>query len=381
MIFELLFITLIAFSNAITYSGEHSINDYKINYDVKTNYEIYKIGKNDQILFCDNEMLIFNTTNNKNIYGQIVTTDECDYFTGKISNMETFDNIIQYIAVKININDVFESGTINIQSNDKNLTKEVDVPFCFGFNADGTCKRPSSIIPLFNNKIMKVTCDNCFVGFSGEMFIDIELSLFKIKKVAIGFKNMYLKGGIGVELDAVGKYSYIYDKIYKVLEKFHIITFPIGPIKFEIMLDLPIEIYLSTYANANTNINIGSNLDINIGGLYLLYENGKFKVIKPSPITNYEQYMITRSTIDGDVEFKILPTLSIYDSSIFKFNVMFEPITNLVVRGTSIEKKVCVNGNYEFSINTNGNILTDKIPNTIIYDTGKKSFIEKCYSV
>jgi hypothetical protein len=50
---------------------------------------------------------------------------------------------------------------------------------------------------------MKVTCDNCFVGFSGEMFIDIELALFKVKKVAVGFKDMYLKGGLGVELDAL----------------------------------------------------------------------------------------------------------------------------------------------------------------------------------
>lgn len=381
MIFKLLLLALMTYSSAVTYSGEHIVNDYKINYDVNTNYQIYKIGKNDQILFCDTNTMIFNTTNDKKIYGQIVSADDCKYFIGKIDEMKTFGNIIQYTATKININDIFESGKINIQSSDKNLTKEIDVPFCFGFNADGSCKRPSSIIPIFDNKNMKVTCDNCFVGFSGEMFIDIELALFKVKKVAVGFKDMYLKGGLGVELDALGKYSYVYDKIYKVLEKFHIITFPIGPIKFEIMLDLPIEIYLSAYANANGNINIGTNLDVNIGGLYLLYENGRFTVIKPAPKINYDQYLVTRAGVDGDVELKILPTLSIYDNSIFKFNVMFEPTASLGMHGTLADRKVCANGNYELSINTNGNVLTEKIPNTVIYDTGRKSFIEKCYGI
>lgn len=368
-------------SNKQILENTNNIDLYKIDYNLNTDYDFYELIFTDSIVFLSQEQLIFNTTTKKDLMNNVAVVNiGKTHFYGLIHDKKNYDGMIQYFATKIPFQQIFNEGKIHAEKISNNLTKEVDVPFCFGFNADGSCVEPKNEIVLFDNKYMKVGCDNCFVGFSGDMFIDLELSFFKVKKVALGFKNMYLKGGLGVELDGSGKYSYNYNKIYKVLDNVHLITIPIGPIKLDIYVDFPIDLYLGASVNAAGQIRLGSNLDINIGGLYIIYENGKFIPVKPSPSLKYEPYFTTKANADTIAEFKISPSISIYDGSIFKFNIIANPEASLDAYASLSNKKACVNGNYEVKLHANGHVLTEQLPDTILYDTGKKPFPEKCYN-
>lgn len=375
----LLLVTAVQSKNIKSYTNN-------IHYDVETDYDFYELTQSDSIVFLSKDQLIFNSTQS-NLIGNIAIINLAnEHFYGSIYDGKKYDRYTQYFANKIPFQQIFKNGIIHAEKKSKcNITdtqclsKEIDIPFCFGFNTDGTCRNPKSDIMLFDNKYMKISCDNCFVGFAGDVFVDIELAFFKVKKVAIGFKNMYLKGGLGVELDANGRYSYDYNKIYKVLDNLHVMTIPIGPIKLDIFVDFPIDIYLGSSVNAEGQIRIGTNLDVNIGNLYVSYENGKFTHINPKPIMKYEPYFTVKANADINSEFKISPSISIYDGSIFKFNIIANPEAELSALATLSTRKACIDGNYEIKLHANGHVLTEHLPDTVLYDTGRKSFIEKCY--
>lgn len=375
--FSLIYYMFIMFVACQHYEGRSNTENFDIKYNVDIDREVYQLTPNDKLLYCDDQNIVF-TSNTNNLIDHIVTSVECQTIAIISTSNKTKDSESYLYHGKVaDFSKIFKSGTITISKH--NELKEVKVPFCFGFNTDNSCSRPLSSIQLFHTDIIDVVCDNCFIGFGGNVFFDLEFSNFHLKKVAVGFKEMKLIGGLGVNVHAGKDMSYVYNKIYTVLSKFKLVSFNIGLLHFEINVDLPIDIYFSADMSAIANLNVGSDLNVNIGNLYIEYANSKFQVVKPKPIIKHEQYLKAVASVSGNVYFKIIPSISVYSNSIFKFNVVFEPYSSLKMLASSTTRNVCINGDYEVSGYIDGTVLTESIPRTPIYDSGIKQFVDKCY--
>lgn len=348
-------------------------NNFDIKYDVSSGNSIYYVQDTDTLVTCDDFGILFYSSSS-NLINDIAIKEGCE--PSIINSMNMVNGTYLYKCNKISGLEFIENGTISIR---KAANKEF--PFCIGFNADGKCSSPATIIPIFQNEFMNVKCDNCFIGFAGDIVIDIEIGLFKIKKIEFGFDKMYLRGGLGVDMKAQKDLAYSYDKIFPVLSGFKLVSFNVGPIPVSIMVDFPIEVKLDASISATADIDVGSNLNINIGTLAVVYENGHTRHIIPKPVTTHTSYIHTEAYTSGKVHFEVVPELSIYANPLFKFDIKFDPQTKLEVYGATTLKSVCVTGTYDVVGTIGGKVLGDTIPTKTIYDSGEKTFVQQCVKV
>lgn len=372
----LLQIILVAFGtvgNAIPYHGSNNVGLFNANYDIELEHPIYAIERTDKILYKDELNIIFESIKDMDV-GNVVSTDD---FLGKIISK----NGNQFTASPYDLSNVIEKGKLHIERrNISSSDGDIDIPWCFGFNTDKSCKTPSQIINFFKNDIITADCDNCFAGLSGDIFVDIEFNNFKITTFQFGLKKLYLKAGLGVTVDARYDWSYAYNRVFNILNKQKIVSFKIGIVNFDIFADFPVEVDFRAYANYHERVSYGANLDINIGELYVNYYKGTWSIVKPSPTISFVPYINAETTIGGNAHFSVIPSLSIYSPSIFNVHLKFDPYCDLSVSGSTVSRNVCVNGKYEFDLVVGATILKEIIPDKTIYDSGVKILVEKCKS-
>jgi hypothetical protein len=216
------------------------------------------------------------------------------------------------------------------------------------------------------------------MGLSGDIFLTIEIRKFKITTLQFGFKKLYIKGGIGMDIDSRYTWSYSYDHMYNIINKFKIVSFSVGVISFDIYADFITHLGFDAFAEYHTNINYGINMDVDVGGLYVNYENGKWNFVKPQPDVCIAPYVKADTVINGNTHLKVIPEISIYTPSIFNIHMTFDPKAELNTHGAVSEKKICIDGSYDMNLVVGASILKEKLDDITLYSSGKKKIIDKC---
>lgn len=295
---------------------------------------------------------------------------------GKIYDI---DSNITY-ANHVGFHQAIKSGKISIRPLNTMITRgehEKDFHFCYGYNTKD-CVNPSSPIDIFNNKYLDVACDNCFIGLQGDVFIEIDIDWFRIKNIAGGFKNLHMKGGLGVDVHTDYSTSYSYDKTYPVISKFTIASFDIGVIPVDIWLELPIELMLNAGLDAGAELKTGINLDWQINNLYLEWKHGHgFIFYPPTDDLTVTPYLSYSAQLEGDLTFKILASLKLHLNNIFEVQADITPETEFNLSGSLAEKKICLTGDYQLDVDYSGHVEEYSFGKDI-YNTGKRQLFKKC---
>ena len=303
----------------------------------------------------------------------------------QIGDIITYNNIIARvtdiqdnytIASRIGIHSVIQNGTITVHPIRNKIslrgTSEKDIPFCYGFNTKN-CKTPSTSIPIFQNKFLELDCDNCFVGFSGDAFAEIEIDWFRIKNVAGGFKNLDLQGGLGVNLQATAAPSYAFDKTYPVISKFTIASFNIGPIPVNLWLELPVELSLNAGLDASIDARIGANIDFSIGNSYFEWEHSTgFKFFGPTDNLGVKPYITHSENLNGQADFKILGSLKLHLDNVFEIQADLTPEIDAQLNNK------CLDGSYRINVDYQGFVMKDTFGPKSIYDSGNRQLVHVC---
>ena len=307
--------------------------------------------------------------------------------THQIGDIITYDKIIARvtdiqdnytIATRVGIHSVIQNGTISVRPIKSirkiNLmgTAEKDVPFCYGFNTKD-CKTPSSAIPIFQNKYLDLDCDNCFAGFSGDAFAEIEIDWFKIKNVAGGFKYLNLQGGLGVNLQATAAPSYAFDKTYPVISKFTIASFNIGPIPVYLWLELPVEVSLNAGLDAAADAQLGANINFGIGNMYFQWnDNSGFQFFGPTDNLNITPYLKHSESLNGESQFKILASMKLHLDNVFEVQADITPQIDATLND------LCLDGKYQLQVDYQGTVMKDTFGPKTIYDSGSRPLVHIC---
>merc|ERR1711959_532696 len=97
--------------------------------------------------------------------------------------------------------DIYESAAISYNSTQAPCA--VDRKVCIGVNADqSTCAAAKSPIPVYANKYITLTCDNCYAGITADVFFDLEIKDFTLQKLAAGMRQAAVTAAM--DLDLVG---------------------------------------------------------------------------------------------------------------------------------------------------------------------------------
>jgi hypothetical protein len=303
----------------------------------------------------------------------------------QIDDIICYDNIIARvidiqdnytIATRVGIHTVIQNGTIGVYpiKNKYNLmgTSEKDIPFCYGFNSND-CKTPSESIPIFQNKYLELDCDNCFVGFSGDVFAEIEIDWFKIKNVAGGFKNLDLQGGLGVNLQSTFAPSYAFDKTYPVISKYTIASFNIGPIPVNLWLELPVEVSLNAGLDAGIDAKVGTNINFIIGNTYFEWDSDSgFQFFGPTNNLDVTPYITHSESLNGQADFKIQSTLKLHLDNIFEIQADFTPEIDTTLNN------LCLDGTYRVNVDYQGTVMKESFGPKTIYDSGNLKLVHIC---
>jgi len=330
----LLFLTLVFSYN---YKGIENSDENIIEYDIILHDNIIK-HNNTNIKLCTDNKLIINNKYNYNI-GDIISFDICNKFVGKVKKIINNNVILE----RINPFLLIEKGKIKIYKlNYQNHEKH----YCFGFNVnEKTCEAPFEIYELFKNEWLNVQCDNCYMKFDTDFIINIEFEDFSIKKIDIGFHNLKINGGLGINIFSKDKYIYSYEKLYKILDHLDLIDFDIaGLFHINVWLDLPVNLLYDTYLLTKGELIAGTNLIWDLNGLYLTY-TPKEGIILTTPSGNPKllPYFNTSSSINGESHFRLIPSLELHLNELFEFDIICD--TNTYANIITEKEKICLQGN------------------------------------
>lgn len=286
------------------------------------------------------------------------------------------------IATRVGIHTVIQNGTISVRPISKIYkpirkislmgTAEKDVPFCYGFNTKD-CKTPSNSIQIFQNKYLNLDCDNCFAGFSGDAFAEIEIDWFKIKNVAGGFKNLDLQGGLGVNLEATTAPSYAFDKTYPVISKFTIASFSIGPIPVDLWLELPVEVSLNAGLNAAADAQVGANINFGIGNMYFQWnDNSGFQFFGPTDNLNVTPYLKHSESLNGESQFKIFASMKLHLDNVFEVQADISPQIDATLND------LCLDGKYQLQVDYQGTVMKETFVPKTIFNSGSRPLVHIC---
>lgn len=378
LLYVTLYTTLLYKTYGIIHNDVHMTNTHEVKYQLEIPDEFNFHNPTEIIIDNNNNILMEHQSEHQ--IGDFVTYRDNIYGTifGKIYDIS--ENITY--ARHSGFHEAVKSGKITLiplTSSNMQLRgeHEKDVPFCYGFNTHD-CKNPATSIDIFNNKYIDVSCDNCFVGLSGDIFIEIDIDWFRIKSITGGFKNLEMKGGLGVDFKADYSASYSYDKTYPVISKFNIASFDIGVIPVDIWLELPIELILNAGINAGVELKTGVDLDWKIDNLYLEWKHGGVVVFyPPSDDIIMTPYLSYSANIDGDLTFKILASLKLHLNNIFEIETDIIPETDFNLSGSIVTKQICLIGDYQVDVNCKGHV-EDYTFGKDIFNTGKRQLIKKC---
>lgn len=365
------FITMFAMYDGYNYRGQTSHQNFGINYDVILEPNAIPIGLQDSIVIANDNHVIFESKRNLSV-GQIVVTS--DQFVGIITSKSLVTGLTQYMVDPYHSN-LIKEGKIHLFP----LNREMEIPMCFGFNTDPSCQHPLKDLILFDNSILKVDCDDCYSSLGGDLFMDLEFSNFHLKSLSLGLKKLHLRGGLGVTVDGHDHWSYVYDKIYSLVNQQKLVSFNIGFLNFDLYLDLPVEVDFRAEATINSQVKYGVDVDVNLGDLYLQYAHGRWQVVKTQPIVTTQPYLSASESVHGQVYFAIQPLVSLYSPGLFHLNLHFDPHVEMSLDESLVTREVCVDGHYQTNVIFNGDVLREKIKDMVVYDSGLKQVIHKCY--
>ena len=228
------------------------------------------------------------------------------------------------------------------------LPAEHSKTFCLGVNTQGDCNTATSPIPLYSNKYISLTCSNCFVGAKATVFLDLDISYFKLRRIASGLRDISVNAAFVMDLTAQGSWSAGFDKTYKIVDHRVIIQFWIGPIPVTIWYDIPLQVIANAKIDAQMQATAGAKATWKIGDAFVSWdENNGWKMAKPNPSFTWEPVFKVTGNFNAEAGLSIIPSFVIHCMRMLQAGVKMTPAMMFEAHGDIEKKEVCADLSYK----------------------------------
>ena len=270
------------------------------------------------------------------------------------------------------------------------LGKDIDKDVCVGWNSDCTSGAKATI-PLFSNKATTLSCDECFVDFHVDVFIDVSIRGFEVQNLSAGFRNMYANGSLVLGAIAKANWNTGIDKTINLILNTNLINFKVGPVPFLIYFEMPVEVTTDATFNTEADVKMGAALNLQLGDAYVSWNPTDHRThTKPTPVMTFLPTLTTAATLSATASASIVPTLTAHFDKILSYQITAKPEINMDIEGSEATKQVCAKSTYQVSVNSVtdlninipwANIHDDKTFPADVYESGVKPIEDKCVNL
>jgi hypothetical protein len=357
--------------------GSYMIKDkqgvlYRVNYDVQMlgGNLIINLDENRRLVrvTCDisNIEMIVEFVNNKeaeNFFKVINAQSQTRFVTGSKWNCnDTQDGALMLMrrVLGASLNGRFVTlktaqGFYEESIKDGHVTLDrVELPeehsktFCLGVNSNDQCDAAKGPIPIYGNKYISLQCGNCFIGAKATVFVDVQITLFHLKRIAGGLKDIAVNGAFVLDLNAQGDWSAGYDKLYKIVDQQTIIQFWIGPIPITIWYEIPLQLIANAKIDAQVQASVGAKANWKIGDFYIEYNDKEgWKVVKPQPVFNWEPVLKATGYFNANADLSIIPSFVLHVMRMLQAGVKITPQLFAEAHGDIEKKEICADLKYK----------------------------------
>jgi len=284
--------------------------------------------------------------------------------------------------------ELIKDGTISIMPkgpctlpHNSSAAVGVDQKICIGLNVKDDCSDAAAPIPMYTNKIVSLTCQDCYFGFGADVFINITLQNWRLVHLAGGFLNMSARASLILDLKAEQDWSVGYDQTFPIIPQNAIIDVNVGPLPFRVTFQVPLRITADATFHVLAELTAGANAQWNFGDMYVVYTNGQgWTHVTPSPSFSWSPYLAAVSPeFTGTVSFGVIPGLQFQVNNVFTYQLTATPALDIALEGSWAAKEICSNttaqvvllAHSELKIDIDFlHIHEDKVWDKTIYDSG-----------
>ena len=300
-------------------------------------------------------------------------------------NATNFDTTLMLRVVPAMLDEIFQDATVGVQKIGPCL-RDWDENVCVGANTQD-CSSAQSSIPLYSNKYLSVTCSSCFLGLNLDVFLDLEISWWHLKRLSGGFKNIKVKGALVETLSASQSWSTGIDKDISVVQPTNILSFNIGPIPIRLWFEIPLEVSADFSFFASETASVGATADWEIGDAYLKWDHSShWTPVGPSPSLSWTPVLSGSASFNGNGALSFAPTFILHVDNVFDYKLKALPTVNAQVTGDTSSMQICadvdgslkITGEADLNINIPFVHLSDKHFGPYTYYSKDFTIFKKC---
>lgn len=264
-------------------------------------------------------------------------------------------NTVVLKTVEGHYEESIKDGTIKLDKAD--LPQDHSNTFCLGVNSNKDCTEAAAPIPIYSNKYMDITCGNCFVGAKATVFLDVEISWFKLKRIATGLKDININAAFVLNLDAKVNWAAGYDKTYRLVDKGIILQFWIGPIPISIWYEIPVQLLAEAKVDAQVALAAGAKANWKVGDAYFEWNDSEgWHMVRPHPVFTWEPVLKAEGNFNAAASLAIIPSFVIHAMRIIQAGVKMTPKLMLEANGDLQKKQVCADLSYQVNSEANAEV-------------------------
>lgn len=313
------------------------------------------------------------------------------------SKNRPFVNIKEVLNVELNRNQILIRTALgsyerlfrnaNVKVEPISGAEGYDKTLCFGVNANEDCTAAAAPFPLYQNDFIDLSCTNCFVGTKATANFAFKISWFRLRRVAVGFKDISVNGAFVLDMTATAATSGGIDKTY-VASAGVVLQFWIGPIPIVVIYQIPIRILGDAMIEAKATGKIGAVATWKLGDAFVEWnEHSGWQRGRMNPKFTWSHELDGDLTLQAAASLSIIPSVELSLLRIVTAGFTMTPNVRAAASGSLKEKQLCadlfyrVHGDIYASINMNIPFIKSlnwKYGPHSLFDTKEQNIGHKC---
>jgi len=253
--------------------------------------------------------------------------------------------------------EVIKDGNISYESSAAH-----PLHLCIGVNVgDATsCNTAASQLPVYSHDLLTVACENCFMGFSGDVFADFHFKHFTMQGLAAGMKNLKASGAVQMTMNAASQQSFLgVDKdLWHAGSSDHpVISFHIGLIPFTISFDTKLHLVADMQCSAAATAQAGVEMEHVIGDNYLTWDpKNLWSHVHGKPTTTFTPKVSGSADFDCTGSVSLVPTMELHMSQLLSSSMTLTSKASVEVKGDKTGVQICETASYDLEISSSAQL-------------------------
>lgn len=311
----------------------------------------------------------------------------------RIVGAEDYDlgDTLNVKAANARYDEIYEDADIKFTSEgacDLGGDKEV----CVGYNSDctGTAQKT---INIYANKAgnVNLACTDCFVDFTMDVFVDVQIRGWSVANLSTGFRNMAVNASTVIDATAQANWNTGIDKTLPVLQNNYLVDFKVGPVPFMVFFDLPVRLQANLEFASAAEAKFGAMVNLGLGDAYVSWDPvNHWTHADPKVTLDVTPVLTSTATLDVQGLLSVTPVLTAHFDRILSYQLTASPEIDLTIKGSEASKQVCIDSTYNVGVKSLttldinipwANIAKDWQWPKDVYESGTVPIESKCISL